>query len=95
MKEEITESVRHSFSTVLKLRNYKGQIDIDHRTKKLELEVTPSNDAKRSTYAKDAKCLSGGERSYSTVAFILSLWDSTDLPFYFLDEPDVYMVRST
>lgn len=36
--------------------------------------------------------LSGGERSYSTVAFLYALWQCMDFPFYFLDEFDVYMV---
>ncbi|KAJ2940693.1 hypothetical protein O0L34_g14802 [Tuta absoluta] len=35
--------------------------------------------------------LSGGERSYSTVAFIMALWDCVELPFYFMDEFDVFM----
>ncbi|XP_014205364.1 structural maintenance of chromosomes protein 6 [Copidosoma floridanum] len=89
MKKKISERVQKSFSNILSLRNYKGKITIDHHKKELSLEVTPKNDAKRTTH--DAKALSGGERSYSTVAFILALWDSTRLPFYFLDEFDVFM----
>ncbi|XP_058980598.1 structural maintenance of chromosomes protein 6-like [Musca domestica] len=38
----------------------------------------------------DTKSLSGGERSYSTVAFLISLWSCVDHPFYFLDEYDVF-----
>lgn len=90
MKKEIGDRVQSSFTNVLLLRNYRGRIVIDHHLKELHLEVTPANDAKRPT--NDAKALSGGERSYSTVAFILALWDSTGLPFYFLDEFDVFMV---
>ncbi|XP_011496853.1 PREDICTED: structural maintenance of chromosomes protein 6 [Ceratosolen solmsi marchali] len=89
MKKQIGERVQQSFVNVLSLRNYKGQITIDHQKRELLLEVSPVNDVKRST--NDAKALSGGERSYSTVAFILALWDSTGLPFYFLDEFDVFM----
>lgn len=62
---------------------------IDHVNKVLELHVTARED-KKST--NDVRSLSGGERSYSTVAFILALWDCIQLPFYFLDEFDVFMV---
>lgn len=40
----------------------------------------------------NTKSLSGGERSFSTVALLLSLWSCIDHPFYFLDEYDVFTV---
>lgn len=40
----------------------------------------------------DMRSLSGGERSFSTVCFVLSLWSITESPFRALDEFDVYMV---
>ncbi|XP_012142309.2 structural maintenance of chromosomes 6 isoform X1 [Megachile rotundata] len=82
-------NIQNSFSNVLALRNKKGTINIDHGRKILELVVNSQNDNKKSI--NDARSLSGGERSYSTVAFILALWDCTNLPFYFLDEFDVFM----
>lgn len=94
MKTEITNKTEHAFKSILQLRHYKGKIDIDHRNKKLCLSIRPKNDAKRSQEASSARSLSGGEKSFATVAFILSLWDSImEGPFYFLDEPDVYLVN--
>ncbi|XP_043494433.1 structural maintenance of chromosomes protein 6 [Polistes fuscatus] len=89
MKEAIGMKVKNSFSTILALRKYKGSINIDHVHKLLTLQVSPQNDNQRSV--TDTRSLSGGERSYSTVAFMLALWDCTNLPFYFLDEFDVFM----
>ncbi|KAI2667272.1 Structural maintenance of chromosomes protein 6 [Labeo rohita] len=39
----------------------------------------------------DMRSLSGGERSFSTVCFVLSLWAIAEAPFRALDEFDVYM----
>ncbi|XP_046424795.1 structural maintenance of chromosomes protein 6 [Neodiprion fabricii] len=89
MKKEIGTKVRQSFQSILAVRQYKGSLTIDHQNRLLSLDVNPAGSAKRTT--NDARSLSGGERSYSTVAFILALWECVKLPFYFLDEFDVFM----
>ncbi|XP_025269792.1 structural maintenance of chromosomes protein 6 isoform X2 [Camponotus floridanus] len=80
--------IQKSFTDMLSLRQYKGTIVIDHENKILDLKVSARDDKKANN---DTRSLSGGERSYSTVAFILALWECIQLPFYFLDEFDVFM----
>ncbi|XP_014472533.1 PREDICTED: structural maintenance of chromosomes protein 6 isoform X2 [Dinoponera quadriceps] len=80
--------IQKSFKDVLALRHYKGDMMIDHTNKVLNLNVSARAD---NSSNKDNRSLSGGERSYSTVAFILAIWECIKLPFYFLDEFDVFM----
>lgn len=77
---------------ILKLRDFDGTIDIDHKERKLKISVVPRDHNKNAV--SSTKALSGGERSYSTVAFLISLWSCVDHPFYFLDEYDVFTVSS-
>ena len=55
-----------------------------------QVEVDVHSDCSQST--KNTKSLSGGEHSYATVCFIMSLWEAMEAPFRCLDESDVFMV---
>lgn len=77
---------------ILKLRNFDGTIDIDHQNQTLNISVVPRDHNKNAVSSTNA--LSGGERSYSTVAFLISLWSCVNHPFYFLDEYDVFTVSN-
>ncbi|XP_063040294.1 structural maintenance of chromosomes protein 6 [Engraulis encrasicolus] len=66
-----------------------GSMKFDHNNETLSISVKPPG--QESDSVSDMRSLSGGERSFSTVCFILSLWEITESPFRCLDEFDVYM----
>ncbi|XP_066524825.1 structural maintenance of chromosomes protein 6 isoform X2 [Hoplias malabaricus] len=66
-----------------------GSMMFDHSNETLSISVKPPG--QENDNINDMRSLSGGERSFSTVCFILSLWEITESPFRCLDEFDVYM----
>lgn len=56
----------------------------NHKEKKLDLQVEP--DATKVSKGREAKTLSGGEKSFSTICLLLSLWDAMGAPVRCLDE---------
>ena len=79
----------HYFQQHLGKRNYSGRIRFDPKSEALTLEVTTNKQNKQGT--QNTCTLSGGERSYTTVCFIMSLWEAMESPFRCLDEFDVFM----
>lgn len=77
------------FDNLLSQRAYCGKMNFDHKNETLTISVQPG-EGYRAAF-NDMKALSGGERSFSTVCFILSLWSIAESPFRCLDEFDVYM----
>ena len=72
---------------------FSGFLEFDHRDKTLELTVDTEggNALDSSAQKRNLRTLSGGEKSYSTTALILALWESMQPPFRVLDEFDVFM----
>ncbi|XP_058823192.1 structural maintenance of chromosomes protein 6-like [Topomyia yanbarensis] len=89
LKSHMSLRVKHKFNTVMQLRGFVGEIVMDTKNCTLVLSVVP-RDKNVSNAVSNTKSLSGGERSYSTVAFLIALWSCVDTPFYFLDEYDVF-----
>lgn len=75
----------------MKLRDIEGSLKINDKEGTLDIEAVPRDKDCENVVSKTSN-LSGGERSYTTVAFLLSLWSCVDHPFYFLDEYDVFTV---
>lgn len=69
-----------------------NKIQVIHKPVVAHMKVTPPG--REDNGASDMRSLSGGERSFSTVCFMLSLWEITESPFRCLDEFDVYMVSA-
>ncbi|XP_066453092.1 structural maintenance of chromosomes protein 6 [Eleutherodactylus coqui] len=80
---------KYYFDSLLFQRSYSGKISFDHKNESLSITVQPGEGDKAAL--SDMRSLSGGERSFSTVCFVLSLWSIAESPFRCLDEFDVYM----
>ncbi|CAL8318125.1 unnamed protein product [Merluccius merluccius] len=80
---------KYYFDSLLAQRDYTGSMTFNHNDETLSISVQPGEGDKADL--SDMRLLSGGERSFSTVCFVLSLWAITEAPFRCLDEFDVYM----
>lgn len=90
----ISIRARSGFTYFLSERAFRGRMIIDHKRKALSLEVEPDMTRKVSRagpQGRQTKTLSGGEKSFSTLSMLLSLWDSMGSPIRCLDEFDVFM----
>ncbi|CAH1639443.1 unnamed protein product [Spodoptera littoralis] len=85
----VVRTVEHIFQAILLVRGYRGHLVVD--LSRHTLEILCSGREGNNRAASSTSSLSGGERSYSTVAFIMALWECVSLPFCFMDEFDVFM----
>ncbi|KAI8978840.1 P-loop containing nucleoside triphosphate hydrolase protein [Trametes punicea] len=83
------------FAYHLSNRGYFGKVLFDHVNGKLDLRVQTDDQTATQQDArdKDPRSLSGGEKSFSTICLLLSLWESIGCPIRCLgsDEFDVFM----
>ncbi|KAJ4412689.1 Structural maintenance of chromosomes protein 6 [Didymella pomorum] len=86
----ISVRARVTFGYLLSERKFRGTLQIDHRNQALDIEVQPDS-TEKSGGGRQTKTLSGGEKSFSTVCLLLSLWDAMGSPIRCLDEFDVFM----
>ncbi|PGH01414.1 hypothetical protein GX51_05221 [Blastomyces parvus] len=86
----ITAQAKLQFTYLLSERSFRGQILSDHTKKLLDIQIEPDI-TKDSAKGRNAKTLSGGEKSFSQICLLLSLWEAMGSPIRCLDEFDVYM----
>uniref|UniRef100_A0A3Q0RB84 Structural maintenance of chromosomes protein 6 n=1 Tax=Amphilophus citrinellus TaxID=61819 RepID=A0A3Q0RB84_AMPCI len=89
LRRFLSARCKYYFDSMLAQRGYSGSMTFDHKNETLSISVQPGQGNKADL--SDMRSLSGGERSFSTVCFVLSLWAITEAPFRCLDEFDVYM----
>nr|XP_057912174.1 structural maintenance of chromosomes protein 6-like [Doryrhamphus excisus]XP_057912175.1 structural maintenance of chromosomes protein 6-like [Doryrhamphus excisus]XP_057912176.1 structural maintenance of chromosomes protein 6-like [Doryrhamphus excisus] len=89
LRRSLTARCKCYFDSMLAQRGYMGSMTFDHKNETLSISVQPGKG--NTADMSNMRSLSGGERSFSTVCFVLSLWAITEAPFRCLDEFDVYM----
>ena len=89
-RKYISMRTRIQFNYLLSERNFRGRVLLDHSDRKLDIHVEPDM-TKASDSGRQAKTLSGGEKSFSTICLLLSIWEAMGSPIRCLDEFDVYM----
>ncbi|KAG8312725.1 Structural maintenance of chromosomes protein 6 [Homalodisca vitripennis] len=86
----MSTSARHNFHMYLTERDFDGWLKFDFSEKTLNIIVRHQAETDLAVQTNTSS-LSGGEKSFSTVAFIMAMWQEVKLPFHFLDEFDVFM----
>lgn len=86
----ISVRAKINFHYLLSERSFRGRVMLDHSNKLLDISVEPDI-SKASDTGRQAKTLSGGEKSFSTICLLLSIWEAIGSPIRCLDEFDVFM----
>ncbi|KAG8790243.1 Structural maintenance of chromosomes protein 6 [Ceratobasidium sp. 428] len=89
-RKHISLRTKQQFSYYLGQRGFRGTIDFNHNAHTLNLRVI-TDEANPDAKDKDTKALSGGEKSFSTICLLMSLWEAVGCPIRCLDEFDVFM----
>ncbi|TDL27481.1 hypothetical protein BD410DRAFT_422895 [Rickenella mellea] len=90
-RRHIALRTKLQFTYHLSVRGYFGKVLFDHTNETLQLKVQTDDAAATQSMDKDPRSLSGGEKSFSTICLLLSLWEAIGCPIRCLDEFDVFM----
>ena len=68
-----------------------GDLVFSHKNRTLGIKVTLMSDSGSGREVTNTRTLSGGEKSFTTLALLLALGQVTQVPFAVFDEIDVFM----
>lgn len=100
----IVMRAKFNFRWLLERRKYRGELKFDHERGRLIVNVETNEQQQRQMQRadededgkgrskRDPRGLSGGEKSFSTICLLLSIWSAMNSPVRALDEFDVFMV---
>ena len=93
-RSNIAGASNSNFIGSIQSRNFRGNLEYNHTEYTLSINIQVDNfDSDDEHVAKsDIKQLSGGEKSFGTTCFLVSLWSAMGCPFICMDEFDVFMV---
>ncbi|KAL6870237.1 P-loop containing nucleoside triphosphate hydrolase protein [Trichoderma novae-zelandiae] len=89
-QRQISARIRIQFTYLLSERGFRGNIDLDHRARRVNINIEPDK-TRKSSSGRNTKTLSGGEKSFSSICMLLSVWEAIGSPIRCLDEFDVFM----
>ncbi|KAB8293183.1 hypothetical protein EYC80_007527 [Monilinia laxa] len=89
-QRHISARSRINFNYLLSERAFRGRLSIDHKARLLDVHVEP-DETSSNKKGRQTKTLSGGEKSFSSICLLLSLWEAMGAPLRCLDEFDVFM----
>lgn len=90
-RKNISQESLVEFIVLLSARGFSGSLDYHHQLRELHLSIRTDGEQNKPEQTRDIKQLSGGEKSFGTTCFLLSLWGSIGAPLRCLDEFDVFM----
>jgi len=87
-RKQVLKAVQRSFRKLMQKQGHQGNLQFSNDCKQLKMKLKLSNHDKATT---DVRTLSGGEKSWSQLCFLLSVSHLVDGPISILDEFDVFM----
>lgn len=91
----IINEARYFFDHNLSLQGHRGDLMFDKKAGSLDLHIqmnaSTQLDSQAVAVTTDTKALSGGERAYTLLSFIMALCESMQAPFRAMDEFDCFM----